>query len=75
MYNGHPSKNYWNVALWIANDYGLYTLARTLIRETKPRKAAAQAMLDSLREAGVRETPDGAPYTRASIQHAMRGLT
>ena len=77
MYNGHPSYNYWNVSLWVGNDEGLYDLARECIRSTKTRRQAAKAMLETLR--GEREhciptTPDGAPYTIASLIHAMRGL-
>ena len=78
MYNGHPSYNYWNVALWIANDEGLYRLALDCIRQTGTRAEAARAMLEALsggREHIIPTTPDGAPYTVKSIQHAMRGLS
>ena len=87
-YNGHPSYNYWNVALWVANDEGLYRLALDCIRQTSTRRAAATLMLATLTEsradAGpniradhyriIPTTPDGAPYTVASLVHAMRGL-
>jgi len=74
MYNGHPSRNYWNVSLWIGNDEGRYRLALECIRSAKNRKEAARAMFDILAESGQAKTPDGAPYTQASILHAMRGL-
>jgi len=85
-YNGHPSYNYWNVSLWVGNDEGLYHLALDSIKHTKNRKQAAEAMLDAIKEAmqlgaikGKQEhyiptTPDGAPYTVASLIHAMSGL-
>ena len=73
-YNEHPSRNYWNVSLWIGNDEGLYRTALDCIRHTKTRDQAAAAMLDMLTECGHTKTPDGAPYTKASIRHAMRGL-
>lgn len=81
MYNGHPSKNYWNVSLWINNDEGLYRLALECIKAKRgpgARRAAAEMMLTALVETGEGcahpHTPDGAPYTVASIQHAMRGM-
>jgi hypothetical protein len=86
-YNGHPSYNYWNVALWVANDEGLYRLALDCIRQTSTRRAAAMLMLETLTDTYLAEfgskpthfhltptTPDGAPYTVASLVHAMRGL-
>lgn len=73
-YNGHPSRNYWNVALWIGNDEGLYRMALDYIRRCKTRDHAAAAMLAALNECGVTKTPDGSPYTKASIRHAMTGL-
>lgn len=76
-YNGHPSYNYWNVSLWVGNDEGLYQLALDCIRQARNRREAAEAMLDALkdgREHSIPTTPDGAPYTVASLIHAMRGL-
>lgn len=71
-YNGHPSYNYWNVALWIGNDEGLYRLALDCIRRAKTRRQAAEAFVDAI---GGGKTPDGAPWTVAAVQHGMRGLT
>lgn len=81
-YNGHPSYNYWNVALWIGNDEGLYHLARECIRREKGRRKAAEAFIEMLVESGYKHhgptgaicTPDGAPFTVAAVQHGMRGL-
>ena len=77
MYNGHPSYNYWNVALWIANDEGLYRLALECIRRTRNWREAAKLMLSNLNKTSMNSiptTPDGAPYTVASIRHGMRGM-
>ena len=87
-YNGHPSRNFWNVSLWINNDEALYRLALECIRETKTRRDAAWSMMDELNARmalavvgaprgmgnAISTTPDGAPYTIASIMRAMRGM-
>lgn len=70
-YNGHKNWNRWNVSLWIANDEGLYSLARGCIRRHRTRDEAARAMLESLAECGITATPDGAPYTVTAIRAAM----
>ena len=77
-YNGHKNWNHWNVALWIANDDGLYGMARSAILYAGTRDDAARSLLASLHEmAGpgkAAATPDGAPYTFASVRAALRGL-
>jgi hypothetical protein len=74
-YNGHKNWNHWNVSLWINNDEGLYTLARFYLKNFNPQRdargQAAQAMLDDLRRSGITHTPDGAPYSCATIRAAM----
>lgn len=73
-YNGHPSWALWNVALWVANDEGLYHAALDCIRVTKTKQQAAELLLEELRAGGQDKTPDGARYTKTSLLHAMRGL-
>lgn len=77
-YNGHRNWNHWNVSLWVNNDEGLYRLARDLRREHGSNRAAAAAMLDILRESAEPgtppKTPDGAPYSVATLAAAMRGI-
>ena len=70
-YNGHRNRNAWNVALWIGNDYGLYQLAKSCIRSTSNRDAAARKMLETLAAQGITHTPDGAPYSVTTIKAAM----
>lgn len=70
-YNGQKNWNHWNVSLWIANDEGLYNLARRCIRRASTKDNAARAMMDDLKEMGIAETPDGAPYTVTTIRAAM----
>ena len=74
QYNGHRSWNAWNVSLWIHNDVGLYNLARECIHITGTRDKGARDMLAILKDDGIIETPDGAPYTVTSIREAMRYL-
>lgn len=64
----------WNVGLWIANDEGLYSLARECIRRTRTRAEAAAAFVESLAECGVTETPDGARYSVSAVRRGMAGL-
>lgn len=70
-YNGHKNWNHWSVALWIANDESLYRFARSRIKEQATRNDAAKAILADLKEMGVTETPDGAPYTFSSVRAAI----
>ena len=75
-YNGYPTWAQWNVSLWILNDEGLYRVALDCVRQCKHhgRREAARAMLDTLAEIGVTQTPDGAKYTITGILAVMRGM-
>jgi hypothetical protein len=68
-YNGHKTRNMWNISLWINNDEGLYNLARQAVR-TRTRAEAAEYMLEVLPE----RTPDGVKYTKTGIMAALVGL-
>lgn len=69
-YQGHKNWNHWNVSLWINNDEGLYWMAQRAKKTTQP----AEYVLQSLQDAGITHTPDGAPYSVATIRAAMRGM-
>ena len=73
-YNGHKNWNHWNVSLWINNDEGLYNMCRQHVRRSATKGKAAELILDDLRELGLTETPDGAPYTASSVRAALVGM-
>lgn len=70
-YNGHPSRKYWNVSLWIANDEPLYRLAVACIRATRSLDRATDLFIA---EVGATHTPDGVRYCTAYVRRALAGL-
>lgn len=73
-YNGHKSWPAWNVSLWINNYEPLYNMAREAVRVTRNRDDAARCVMNTLHNADITQTPDGARYTVSSIKAAMRGM-
>lgn len=73
-YNGHRDWNHWNVCLWLMNDEGLYNLVRDKVRSSRTKDRAAERILESLTEAGITATPDGARYTITTIRAAIREM-
>jgi len=47
-YNGHKNRNYWNVALWIGNDEGLYRMALDCLRIARTKDEAAKAFVQTM---------------------------
>jgi hypothetical protein len=72
-YNGHPSYNAWNVALWIGNDECLYRLARDCQRYWSQPQAARE-FVGTLQRGGMAKTPDGVRWTVTNVARAMRDL-
>lgn len=70
-YNGHKNWQYWNVALWIGNDEGLYNLARDCRRQGHNLSQAAELFLQSV---GTEQTPDGAKWTKSAVSAAIQDL-
>lgn len=68
MYNGHKNYAYWNVALWLANDEGLYNLCRETIRHCRTLDEAARQIVETLKECGAEKTPDGASYSVSAVR-------
>jgi len=63
-YNGHPSRAHWNVALWVANDYGLYQAVSRM-----GKAEAVEFLMDSFPR-----TPDGVKMTKTLAAYAWRSL-
>lgn len=78
-YNGYPSWNAWNVALWIGNDETLYYAAIGCIKlypnKQKTSKPYTRAARMFIKDLGLTRTPDGAKYTINSVRLALEGLT
>ena len=68
-YNGHKNWAYWNVALWLFNDEGLYRLMREHLRSASTKDEAAVNLLADLPP----KTPDGAVYNKTNIRAALVG--
>lgn len=71
MYNGHKNWNHWNVSLWLFNDEGMYRLMIDTVEHSKTLDEAASSLLEYLLSWGDGATPDGAPYSFASIRAAI----
>ena len=70
-YQGHKNRAHWSVALWIANEEGLYRLALECLKETRTLDQAAERFLEAV---GATETPDGAKYSKSAVRAAIRDL-
>ena len=64
----------WNVYLWIANDEGLYQKGRLAIQQTHSLRSAAELLLAWLHETEQYATPDGVPYSKTNLLHALRNI-
>ena len=60
-YNGWANYETWNVALWIGNDEGLYSMARDY------RRHGYESFAESIKDCGVYETPDGVAWTDSGL--------
>lgn len=70
MYNGHKNYNYWNVALWINNDYNIYLLATHICKTSSSIIQATKQFLNDMPE----RTPDGVKYTYWNVRTALTEL-
>lgn len=62
--------NHWNVALWINNDLGYWSLAQDCLRQCKTLTEAAERFCEAVGDM----TPDGAKFTKAAVRAALRDM-
>lgn len=72
-YQGHRSRNAWNVALWINNGESLYRIAVECRKRQKNIESAARSFLAATGLAGTK-TPDGAVYNITCVREALRDI-
>jgi len=73
-HNGHKNWTCWNVDHWIWKNDSLKRLSLHCIKCCPNREIAAQYLLDILISEGIRETPDGAKYSKSAIRLAFRNI-
>lgn len=66
-YNGWQNRSTWNVSLWIANEYNLYTEAVEFMKDYKGRKPYK----DFIAYLGLEEekTPDGIKWLSSELDY------
>jgi hypothetical protein len=65
-YNGWKNYETWNVALWIGNDEGLYSMAKDYRREVSPYEAFAEDLKEFGGEIAT-QTPDGVAWNDSGL--------
>lgn len=73
-YNGWKNYETWNVALWIGNDEGLYSMAREHRHSIRPYQSFVESLKDLGSEAVVGtdnsiyyQTPDGVAWNDSGL--------
>lgn len=67
-YNGWKNRQTWNVALWISNDYGLYTAAKEYMQGRKGKKGVYAGFIKSYGLEHDR-TPDNIAWLSTRLDH------
>ncbi len=67
-YNGWANYETWNVALWIGNDEGLYSLAKDFRSVRNPYKAFVECLKECSEGSEIAlQTPDGVAWNDSSL--------
>jgi hypothetical protein len=72
-FNGHPSWNCWNVALWLSSDEAMYRAAVEALHSTHTLKHATNVFFGMTGLEGWK-TPDGGVFNKTATQRALAGL-
>lgn len=70
-FNGHRSRNAWNVSLWINNEPLYYKLALTCLAQCKNQVAPASQMFCNM---VTEKTPDNYYFNPMSVRLALKDL-
>lgn len=71
-YNGYKNRATWNVALWLGNDYGLYSAMCNYARNTAAERGRRHVTYrDFMRRCGLQgeRTPDGFKYDGKTLDY------
>jgi hypothetical protein len=68
-YQGHKSRQHWNVYLYLYNDERTYRMVQNACKRSRTHREAAQLILCHLGTGA--KTPDGHLYTLATVMAAI----
>lgn len=69
-YNGYPNYDYWNVALWLANEESWYRLVQAAFAETLDADGSHHDAVVRICAALPAVTPDGSIISIARVTYA-----
>lgn len=68
-YNGYANYETWNAALWIQNDYGLYSIALRCDDYAEFQELMNVTSISDVNDLGMSCTPDGVLWNDRELNH------